>query len=162
MTEKEKRISSSTELSVLLEGHGSPRQKIELLRKILNDCKNKVKIHKKKFRKYKKIDDITDMSTAFLTGTSITCTIMGMTMPPLLIISASLSGSAFIISRIQDKANLKRKCEQHKTSVLQYSNLQREILTVLTKNSLSSSDYHHYIQEVYDKISLIEDNSLIV
>lgn len=147
---------------LLLLDNGSPTQKISLLRKIMNDCKHNVRIHRKKYKKLKKIDDILDGLSAFMTGTSITCTVMGMTLPPLLIVSASLSGSSFIMSRVQDKYNLKRRYETHKMSVLQYSNLQREILTVLTKNNLSSEEYHHYIQECYDKISIIEDNSLIV
>ena len=153
---------SSSELSAILKDRSSPSQKRDLLRKIMYDCKEKVLNYKKKYRKLKKIDDSIDAINAFLTGSSITCTIMGMTIPPLLILSASLSGSSFIMSRVQDKYNLKRKYEQHKTTILQYGNLQREIMTVLTKNNLSSEDYHHYLQEVYDKISLIDDNSIII
>ena len=159
---QDKRNSSSNELTSIINNGGSPRQKKDLLRKILNNCKDLIKKHTQKYRKLKKIDDVLDGSNAFLTGASITCTIMGMTLPPLLIASASLSGSSFIISRVQDKYNLKRRYESHKLSIQQYSNLQREILAVLTKNNLTSEEYHHYIQEVYDKISLIEDNSLII
>lgn len=140
----------------------SPKQKINILRKIMYDCKEKVEIYKKKYRKLKKIDDIIDVSTSFLTGSSITCTVMGMTAPPLLIASASLSGLAFIMSGVQDKYNLKRRYEQLKMSIQQYSNLIREIIAVLSKNNLTSDEYHNYITEIYDKISLIEDSSLII
>jgi hypothetical protein len=151
-------VKSSSDLLL----KNSPKQKINILRKIMYDCKEKVEIYKKKYRKLKKIDDVIDVFTSFLTGSSITCTISGMTAPQLLIVSASLSGLAFIMSGVQDKYNLKRRYEQHKMSIQQYSNLIREIIAVLSKNNLTSEEYHNYITEIYDKISLIEDSSLII
>ena len=152
--------NSSTSLTDLLES--SPKQKILIIRKIMGECKTKVKIHKKKYRKLKKIDDVIDATNALLTGASISCTIMGIGIPVLLIVSASLSGISFISSRVQDKYNLKQRYEQHKLSIHQYSNIIREITSVLTKNNLTSEEYHNYLTEIYDKISLIEDSSIII
>jgi hypothetical protein len=140
----------------------SPKPKIQLIRKVMSDCKAKVKIHKAKYRKLKKIDDLVDATNALLTGASISCTILGIGAPPLLIVSASLSGISFISSRVQDKYNLKQRYEQHKMSIHQYSNITREITSILTKNNLSSEEYHNYLTELYDKISLIEDGSIII
>ena len=132
------------------------------MRKIIDDCRKKVKNHKKKFKKLKKTDDILDGLNAFLTGGSISCTVIGMHIPPLLILSASLSGTAFIMSRVQDKYNLKRRYEQHKITIQQYQGLVREILSVMTKNNLTPEEYQNYVEEIYDKISLIEDTSIII
>ena len=140
----------------------SPKQKKKILRKIMSECNEKIKNHKSKYKKLKKIDELIDGTTALLTGCSITCTITGMTIPPLLIASAALSSTSFIISRVQDKYNLKRRYEQHHISINQYSNISREIITVITKNNLSSDEYQNYIVEIYDKISLIEDTSIII
>jgi len=136
--------------------------KVKVLRQLRKDCIQKIKKYKKKFKILKRIDDIIDMSTATLTGISISLTITGMTIPPLLIASATTSGVAFVIDRIQDKYNLKSKYTQHNLTINQYNNLSREILAVLTKNNLSPSEYHNYIVEITDKISLIEDTAIII
>jgi len=136
--------------------------KVKILRKLRKDCIDKIKIYKKKFKKLKRIDDAIDMMTATFTGVSISLTITGMTFPPLLIASATTSGFAFIIDRVQDKYNFKSKYTQHNLTINQYNNLAREILTVLTKNNLTPDEYHNYIVEITDKISLIEDTAIII
>lgn len=138
------------------------KDKVKLLKDVKKDLTTKINEYKKKYKKLKKYDDIIDASTSLLSASSISCTIIGMTLPPLLIVSASLSGISFIISRVQDKYNLKRRYEQHHLTINQYSNLVREIITVLTKNNLTSEQYHNYLTEVYDKISLIEDTSIVI
>lgn len=162
--EEQKTLSTSDSIDELIsKSHNTPKtNKINILRKIIDDCRKKVKLHKKKFKKLKKIDDVLDAMNAFLTGGSISCTVIGMQLPPLLIVSASLSGTAFIISRVQDKYNLKRRYEQHKITIQQYQGLVREILSVMTKNNLSAEEYQSYVEEIYDKISLIEDTSIII
>jgi hypothetical protein len=135
--------------------------KIKLLNSIKIECNDKIKDYTKRYKRMKKLDDVIDVSNTILNSSSISCTILGIGIPPLLVVSASLSGISFIMSQVQTKYNIKRKCEQHNTSINQYSNIVREIMTVLSKNNLSSEEYHIYIVEVYDKISLIEDSSLI-
>jgi len=138
------------------------KDKVKILRQLRNDCIEKIAKYKKKFKKIKKIDDFIDMTTATLTGVSISLTITGMTLPPLLIASITTSGLAFIIDRVQDKYNFKSKYTQHNLTINQYNNLAREILAVLTKNNLSPEEYHSYIVEITDKISLIEDTAIII
>lgn len=138
------------------------KDKIKVLRQIRSDCNDKIKKYKKKFKTLKRIDDFIDMMTATFTGISISLTISGMAIPPLLIASATTSGVAFIIDRVQDKYNFKSKYTQHNLTINQYNNLSREILAVLTKNNLSQNEYHNYIVEITDKISLIEDTAIII
>ena len=135
-------------------------KKIEILRTIKKECLAINEKYKAKYRKTKKIDDAIDASNALLTGTSISLTVIGLHTPPLLIASAAISGFSFIMSRIQDKVNFKAKYLQHNQTFSQYSHLAREITTVLNKNNLSSDEYLRYIQEVYDKLGLIEDSQL--
>lgn len=135
-------------------------KKIEILRTIKKEALAEVEKYKAKYRKTKKIDDAIDAGNALLTGTSISLTVIGLHTPPLLIVSASVSGFSFIMSRIQDKINFKAKYLQHHQTFNNYSQLAREIITVLNKNNLSSEEYLRYIQEVYDKLGLIEDSQL--
>lgn len=138
----------------------NPKRKI--LRSLRDDCLIKVKQYRKKYKKLKRIDDAIDGGCALLTGISISFTVSGIGFPPLLIASACTSGFEFVVSRVQDKYNLKARYTQHNLSINQYSNLAREILTVLTKNNLSNEEYQSYICEITDKISLIEDSSMII
>ena len=144
----------------LLSGLYTNDNKIKVLRDLKRDCLSEVDKYKKKYRKMKRIDDAIDATNAMLTGTSITMTVMGMSMPPLLIVSASLSGFAFISGRVQDKLNFKAKYLQHNQTFTQYAQIAREITTVLTKNNLSGDEHLRYIQEIFDKIALIEDSQL--
>lgn len=138
------------------------KNKTKILRGIRDDCIKQMKAYKKKFKRLKRLDDIIDMTTATLTGISISLTITGMTLPPLLLASAITSGTSFIIDRVQDKYNLKSKYTQHNLTINQYNNLSREILAVLTKNNLTQDEYHNYIVEITDKISLIQDTAIII
>lgn len=138
------------------------KNKVKILRGLRDDCNKQIQNYKKKFKKLKRLDDFIDMTTATLTGISISLTITGMTLPPLLLASAITSGTSFIIDRVQDKYNFKSKYTQHNLTINQYNNLSREILTVLTKNSLTEEEYHSYIVEITDKLSLIQDTAIII
>lgn len=129
---------------------------------IKDECKLKIKVFKKKYKKLKRIDNCLDISNSFLNASSIALIISGISLPPLLIISASCSGINFVLGRIQDKVNLKQKIEQLKQSINQYSSIINEIVVVLSKNNLSSNEYSNYMQEIYDKISLLEEYGQIV
>ena len=153
-------LRSNEEVTSLLQSTTDIDSKIKILRDLRQDCLNEVTVYKKKYKKLKRTDDVVDASNALLTGTSISLTIVGLTVPPLLIASASISGLAFITARVQDKLNLKARYLQHHQTFTNYSNIAREITTVLTKNHLSGPEYLRYIRELFDKISLIEDSQL--
>lgn len=138
----------------------SNTNKIVILRNILKNCIVYSKLHKRKYKKMKKFDDIIDVSNSLLSGVSIGLLITGFEFPPLLIGSACLSGVHFVSSRLQDKYNFKLKYSNHHISLCQYNNLAREITAVLSKNNLSNQEYQNYIEECNDKISLIEDTQI--
>ena len=136
--------------------------KRRVLRDIKQKCIKYVKSNTKKYLKLKFINDMLDLSLAFLQSAGISCTVLGMTYPVLLPISAVVSGVAFIGSRLQDKYNFKTKLAQHQLTIRQFNHISREIVAVLSKNNLSEDEYYNYIIEIQDKISLIEDSSIIV
>ena len=152
--------NSPQTLTRMLDSHDTKDAKIRLLKKIKDDCFKNVSAYKKKYRKLKRIDTLIDISNSLLTGISISLTISGMAIPPLLIASASLSGLTFVSSRVQDKANLKAKYTSHNQTFQNYSDLARSITVVLAKNNLSQAEYHNFIQETLDRISLIESSQL--
>ena len=130
------------------------------LEKIRDECFENVKLYKKKYKKTKIKDDVIESFNALLNATSITLIVIGFAMPPLLIASASLSGSHFIISSIQNKYNLKQRYLQHSQTMQHYDNLGREVNAVLTKNNLSSEQYQTYIEEINNQLSLIHSNQI--
>jgi len=134
--------------------------KINILKEILKDCQNSSKNYKRKYKKTKRIDDMLDLTNALLSGTSISLIAVGFTIPPFLIASASLSSIAFILSRCQDKYNFKSRYTQNHLTLCQYNDLAREIRAVLSKNNLTSDQYQLFIEECYDKMSLIEDSQI--
>lgn len=136
--------------------------KREILKKLRNDCIVLSNKYKKKYKKYKRVDEAIEGFNSLISASSIACIITGMSIPPLLVASAILSGSSFIITRIQDKINIKSKYTNYNLSINQYSALGREISAVLSKNNLSTKDYQAYIEEINDKINLISDSALII
>jgi len=137
--------------------------KRKVIHSIKDDTKLKIKVYKRKYKKLKRIDNCLDISNSFLNSSALALVITGATaFPPLLIASASCSGINFVLNRIQDKINIKRKIEELRQSINQFNSVVNEIVIVLNKNNLTSEQYSNYMQELYDKISLIEDYSQIV
>lgn len=134
--------------------------KIIILKELLVDCLSHSKIYRKKYKKIKRLDDVFDVCNSLMSSSAIALIVVGFTIPPCLIISACLSGINLVGSRVQDKLKLKFKHNQHHLTMVQYIALAREITTVLSKNNLSSSDYQNYIEEVSDKLNLINDSQI--
>lgn len=139
-------------------------EKIVSKKKIIKDkiikIKKRIILHNKKYKKLKIIDDIIDASNSVLTGATVAFIITGIGIPPLLIVGASCSGIAFIIQRVQDKINLKEKYNKHLLIRKQYSDLVRSTEAVLTHNDLTSDKLTSFIENINDKIDLIEDNNI--
>lgn len=135
--------------------------RIKKLHKIKDECSEQIKIYKKKYKKTKRLDNAIDGAKSFLDASSIALIITGATIfPPLVLVSAGLSGMTFVMSSTQNSINLKSKTESYRQTFLQYGNLVREMSAVLMKNNLSSADYQKYLEEVLDKQSLISDGQL--
>ena len=134
-------------------------RKKKIIHKKIKHLKKKVKIHNKRYKKLKIIDDVIDGTNSVLTGATIALIITGIGIPPLLIVGASSSGIAFLIQRLQDKINFKEKYHKHLLIRKQYGDLCREIEAVLTHNDLTSEKLSSYIEEINQRINLIEDNN---
>jgi hypothetical protein len=141
---------------------GSTIHKRKVIKGVKDDCKLKIKLYRKRYKKLKRIDNVLDITNSFLNASAIALIVSGFTMPPLLIASASCSGVNFVMERIQDKTNLKQKIEELKQTINQYNAIVNEIVVVLNKNNLTSEQYTDYLQEIYDKIELISEYSQII
>ena len=134
-------------------------------RKYLNELKDKCfeesKAYKKRYKRLKRKDDAIDVITSGMNASVIALTISGFVIPPLLIVSASLSGFSFVIQQSQRQYNLKRKYIQHDITIKQYDALAREIISTLQRNHMSSAEYDDFIEQVNDKWALIDDSRII-
>jgi hypothetical protein len=143
-------------------GNAHIQAKIDVLRGLKDQCLALSKAFKAKFRKTKRIDELIDGWNTLLQSASISMTIIGMSVPPLLVGSSIAAGVAFVSGRVQDKYNFKSRFTKHRLTHKQYADLSREICAVLAKNNLTSNEYHMYIVEIQDKMSLIEDTSTVL
>jgi len=138
---------------------------IEDKRKYLNELKDKCfeesRAYKKRYSKLKWRDDFIDVITSGMNSGVIALTISGFVLPPLLIASASLSGVSFVIQQGQRTYNLKRKYIQHDITIKQYDALAREISHTLYRNHMTSEEYDDFIEQVNDKMALIDDSRII-
>jgi len=131
--------------------------KIKALKEIKVKCFNRARHHSIKRKKLKRIDDIIGVVSSTLNATSIALVIVGFTMPPFLIVSAICSGVDFILCQVITKYDIKTKHIQHQNTNREYSDLVRELSIVLLKNNMTSEQYDRYLEEVSDKISMIEN-----
>ena len=131
--------------------------KIEALKEMKNKCFNRARQHSVKHRKLKRIDDIIGVVSSTLNATSITLIVIGFTIPPCLVASAVCSGIDFVLCQIMNKYDIKARYLQHQNTNREYSDLVREISIVLLKNNMPSDEYDRYLEEVCDKISMIEN-----
>ena len=131
-------------------------KKREILKQMGTDIDAIIIQYKRRYKTLKYRDDIIDVITSGLNACSIAFVISSFANPILILVSGISSSIQFIINGIQNKINYKGRYNSHLLTFQQYSDLMREISTVLSKNNLSSEKYQTYIEEVNSKISLIE------
>ena len=136
--------------------------KKKLLRDMAKDCIAKSKLYRKRHKKYKWIDDCIDLTNSILVGGSMSLTIMGITFPILLVPSAVLSGIAFVLSQAQRQYNLKHRYNMDSITCIQLQELSREISIVMRKNHMTNEEYEDFLNDVSNKLSLIEDTAIII
>ena len=138
---------------------------IEDKRKYLNELKDKCfeesKAYKKRYSKLKQKDDFIDVATSGMNSAVIALTISGFVLAPLLIISASLSGVSLIIQQGQRTYNLKRKYITHDMTYKQYIDIVRKIEAILQKNHMTTEEYDQFIDQIHDRLALIDDARII-
>lgn len=134
-------------------------------KKLLNSILETVAERKRKYYslmlKYKKIDDL---SESFIIGcgtisVSSLVTTLATVNPVLLIVGTVFSSIATLGGAIKRSCNVTMKYESYKTSYTQLSDLEREARIVLVKNHLSGEDLSNLLNEVNQRLSLIEDSS---
>jgi hypothetical protein len=136
--------------------------KKNLLRKMAKDCIDKSKLYRKRYKRYKFRDDMIDIFTSSCVACSMSFTIVGITFPILLIPASVLSGFAFIITQVQRQYDLKRRYHMDSVTYTQLVELSREISIVLRKNHLTNEEYEDFLNDVSNKLSLIEDTAIII
>jgi hypothetical protein len=144
----------------LLSTSSSTCTKITLLKKIRDECFANVKLFKKQHKKRKRIDKLIDVTNTILSSSSITLIVIGFTVPPILVLSACISGGSFILSRVQDKLDYKSEIVSLHLTITQYNNIGRYINAVLIKNNLSNNEYHSFVCEILERIKLIDESQL--
>ena len=134
----------------------------ELILKLLDEVQIKKQIYSKKMIQLKKIDDITEAVLIACGGISMSNLLVTVAIinPVTLIIGsvfASINAVGYAVKRVVD---VKAKFESTKTTVNQLSDLERETRAVLTRNHLEKKDLQNLLDDMNNRLSLIEDSSL--
>jgi hypothetical protein len=137
------------------------KDKRKLLKDIHKECIKHHMYYKKRYKRLKLKDDIIDVLHTSLNMSAVALTLSGFGLPPLLIASASCAGMGLVLSQAQKTYQSKIRLTNFNVCVTQYEELAREITAVLHRNHMDSSMYQEYIEDVYQKMSLIDDSKLI-
>tara|TARA_R110000772_G_scaffold17782_1_gene49488 strand:+ start:1566 stop:1991 length:426 start_codon:yes stop_codon:yes gene_type:complete len=137
-------------------------QKKSLLRQISRDCIVKARSYRTRHKKLKFRDNAIDIFTSVLVAGSMSLTIMGITFPVLLIPSAVCSSIAFVITQAQRSYNLKHRYNMDAITYTQFEQISREISIVLRKNHLTNDDLIDFLEDINNRIALIEDTAIII
>jgi hypothetical protein len=130
----------------------------KMLKEIVNE-KNK---NKKLFIKYRRRNNFLKTVCHGANAISVSSLITSVaTVNPIGVIIGLIFGSCSSVgSAVNDSLSNLDKYLTTRTTFQQYSNLEREIRSVLLKNHLSSEDLDDLIEDTNHKISLIQDSSL--
>lgn len=134
--------------------------KKRLIHKILDKVTAKKLFHRKRASRYKMIDDLSDTVIVFfstITTTSIVISIATVN-PVVAIVSMVSSSIALIVSAMKSKLNIRTKWARSNNVAMNLNDLNREILIVLARNNLSSSDLDHILNDIHHRLSLIEES----
>lgn len=135
--------------------------KRKYLDNIKDDCKKNSIRYYNLYKKYKWRDDVLDVLTTSMNAGVIALTISGITIPPLLFLSIGLSGVSYIITQAQRTYNLKRRYITHDMTYKQYVDIVRKIDAILQKNHMTTEEYDQFIDQIHDRMSLIDDARIV-
>ena len=138
----------------------------EKLNILITEIQNLKLVYKKKYLKYKKIDNTTEagiiFSSSLSSDSSVLLTSLLSMNPIFLIIGTSLTTISTIGKAIKSVYKLSDKIESLKTTFQQYSDLERDLRTIIYKNHLTNDDIINIISDFNNRISLINDTAIIV
>ena len=134
----------------------------ELILKLLDEVQIKKQIYSKKMIQLKKIDDITEAVLIACGGISMSNLLVTVAIinPVTLIIGSVFASINAVGSAVKRVVDVKAKFESTKTTVNQLSDLERETRAVLTRNHLEKKDLQNLLDDMNNRLSLIEDSSL--
>ena len=134
----------------------------ELILKLLDEVQIKKQIYRKKMIQLKKIDDITEAVLIACGGISMSNLLVTVAIinPVTLIIGSVFASINAVGSAVKRVVDVKAKFESTKTTVNQLSDLERETRAVLTRNHLEKKDLQNLLDDMNNRLSLIEDSSL--
>jgi hypothetical protein len=135
--------------------------KIDVINKQMKHIQKRRTKHYKKYGKLKKISDrVTALINAF-NAVSVCSIIITLTpvFPAAAIIAITTASISGISTAIMTSYNLNVKIENHHTAYLEYATLYRDIQAKIKKNNLSSKDLDLLLEEINDKLSLIENSA---
>lgn len=136
----------------------------EKLNILITEIQNLKVVYKKKYLKYKKIDNTTEATIIFsssLSSSVLLTSLLSMN-PVFLIIGTSLTTISTIGKAIKSVYKLSDKIESLKTTFQQYSDLERDLRTIIYKNHLTNDDIINIISDFNNRISLINDTAIII
>jgi hypothetical protein len=134
----------------------------ELILKLLDEVQIKKQIYRRKMIQLKKIDDITEAVLIACGGISMSNLLVTVAIinPVTLIIGSVFASINAVGSAVKRVVDVKAKFESTKTTVNQLSDLERETRAVLTRNHLEKKDLQNLLDDMNNRLSLIEDSSL--
>ena len=134
----------------------------ELILKLLDEVQIKKQIYSKKMIQLKKIYYITEAVLIACGGISMSNLLVTVAIinPVTLIIGSVFASINAVGSAVKRVVDVKAKFESTKTTVNQLSDLERETRAVLTRNHLEKKDLQNLLDDMNNRLSLIEDSSL--
>ena len=134
----------------------------DLILKLLDDVSVKKNIYRRKMIKLKRFDDTSEailIACGAISVSNLFVTVATINPVTLLIgsVFASVNAVGGAIKRVID---VKAKYESCKTTYNQLSDLDRETRAVLVRNHLEKKDLQHILDDVNNRLSLIEDSAL--
>jgi hypothetical protein len=136
------------------------KEKEILLKKLYLRVKNLKQRYKLKTTKYRKVNNIANMTITGCGALATTCLILSFsyTGGPLLLVSVAASSLSTIGAAIFRASNVSNKYEAYKTAYLSYADLTRELRLKLTMK-LKDNELEFLISDVNDRLGLIEINA---
>jgi hypothetical protein len=134
----------------------------DLILKLLDEVSVKKHIYRRKMIKLKRLDDTSEailIACGAISVSNLFVTVATINPVTLLIgsVFASVNAVGGAIKRVID---VKAKYESCKTTYNQLSDLDRETRAVLVRNHLEKKDLQHILDDVNNRLSLIEDSAL--
>jgi len=139
-------------------------KKSRLLLKILAKVIKLKKLYLKKTNLFQRLNNSTEVIIIGSGTLATTTLIMSFTVvaAPLLIVSVTFSTIATLGTALKRATNIQNKYDRHKSTYLAYSELEREVRLKVTNNGLSDEQYDTFINDINNRLGLIEDSAIPV